>query len=330
MTVQAKWWLLLLAVLAVATSTPYSILPLGATLHYQHSNTSSWHYYLIMCDDQRNMVSISATVLYGDVDVFVHTSEFVNSTHCPQCVSQGTSPFGEFISTMCNSTSLFISIFSTTRSIFSLACFSSHVSLYNGIPLYAQAYNSDMLYADYYLNSTTSNLTISVSALVGDPDLVVSVENSSPTYVNNTWLLEHFGNDILTIDTRDTDYRPMSTYHIGTFASPNASFVLTAVQSQDYTHLLEGVALAGASKNFYKFLLPEAKGLVCYFHISFNIINSPYLSCQCTKKQYQKFMSLIMRQNQNQARAIIMPKPQFQNLEHYHYHCQMLQLGRII
>jgi hypothetical protein len=137
------------------------------------------------------------------------------------------------------------STYSNTQVPFQITASTSEAvtHLQMGVPSYDVVPRNDMDYFDVVV-AEAQDLSISLTALSGNPNLYVSTRHPRPDAQNSEWSSTDYGTDSLEITKTDTNFRSPATYYIAVGGSANAYFLLLVSYSANSTVLIPGVPLA--------------------------------------------------------------------------------------
>jgi len=209
-------------------------------------------FYLSGSDHQDLTISLTNTL--GDGDLFVtDDGNLPNRTYCKWWSSR----FGNDSITIRNpqEAQYYIAVLAYSTSVYSLVAVTheSSVELIAGVPFSEDLRQNDWEYFYMTITDDTKDLTITATALIGDPDLYISQEHKHPNRINSTWRAYAYLTDSITIPAAELKLRKL---YIGVNAYLNTTFSILA-SFDDQSQLIDAqpqhaVLDPGASK-YYKF-----------------------------------------------------------------------------
>jgi len=217
-------------------------------------------YYQAPVGNNMTDLYVVVTPYSGDPDVYATLGKnyFPNLTTYDK-VSAHASTLVDFVSftpsqsPYCINCNLNIGVYGFSSSFFVItyATPATQITLTPGMPFQGFVNSTAYKYFRIQLTQPGEDLRISLTALDGDPDLVVSLYNDQnplavPTWGNSQWASSGFGSDELNITHNDPNYRCPATYIIGVYGYlPSRFFIVATTNVDDVILAADGITQVG-------------------------------------------------------------------------------------
>jgi hypothetical protein len=186
-------------------------------------------------------LSIFLTALTGDPDLYV---SFVDDHPSTESFNWSSTYTGADLVVIDNATvgNYYIAVRAYLNSTFTVTAYvddlnsvSQTISLVNGRPQNGRVSAARYRYYSFQLNELHSDATILLTRRVGDPDMYVTANGSTPSKSVWQWKADTFGGDMITVH-----HPPMGTYLIAVYGANSADFTLTASTTDQIVSLQDG------------------------------------------------------------------------------------------
>lgn len=219
-------------------------------------------------------LTFALSPLSGDADLFISTAgvpSIDSNKHCTNCILQGSTPHAEIKDIQKSDSNwptgtdaaFYIGVYGYSASDFLLNVFSTNMNavLDLGVTQIASTYTGQYTYFKYQLDDS-SNFSIAVTPMNGDPDIFVSASTERPVSGNSEWNASLYGFDMVRITTDNVHYKAQGLYGIGIYAFFNTYYTISVSKHDTYVEMIEGLSLSnfvdGGTYTYFKFTLKNA------------------------------------------------------------------------
>jgi len=226
----------------------------------RHIDTDGWAYFTFRVDTPGLDLSILATPISGDPDLYVSTvDQKPDKAHNNKSGSRWGFDVVDFPSADVGWYYIGVTAFrNATFDVTAILINSTGddtatvVRLLEGEPFQRTVFKGHFVYFTYDARgSSLDAMTITLTKLFGDPDLYVTSDGSFPSTTNHQWSSSNVEDDVVQIDNP-----PSAVLKIGVNAFTTSAFVLTLSTSRGVTQLQEGIPLraeqAARTYSYYK------------------------------------------------------------------------------
>jgi len=172
-------------------------------------------------------VTFTVTPRYGDPDLYIRNDGLTptNSSYQWSSRNYGRDAITIYAADGCINCRYIILAYAYTHTLYSIVATTSQSvqRMESGIPVFVSLQQGGWSYYSIYVDHTTDPLIISATALSGDPDVYVSINNTHPNTTSYDQKAIRFGSDQIVYPTPQ-----LTTYYIACYAFTNTSFTLLA------------------------------------------------------------------------------------------------------
>jgi hypothetical protein len=205
-------------------------------------NNGAWKYFRYELSQSPSSVSFMLTRQAGNPDLYISNDGLLpNDTHWTwQSVLWGIDQIDIAQPTP---GTYYVGVRGSSTSYFTLTGVSSDSSsaLLDGVPTRDALNMTEYRYYTFLVDRTDRDLTVTVTAITGDPDMYISNITEHPNSTNFTWSATSFREDSITIPS---DELQIATYYISVYAFSSTSFSIVA-SLQPRVRLENGVPMSG-------------------------------------------------------------------------------------
>lgn len=220
------------------------------------AETDVYQYYVFTVDQDDLDLTVTVTAFSGDPDLFVSPSVLRPNSTSPDTLASRV--YGGDAVTFKNAKkgTYGIGVYAFQNATFSIVALlqsasdNSMVLLVDGVPQSGNLTAGSFKFYHFSLTAASTDLTISVSRVLGDPDLYITNNGSVPSLDLYQWKSSAFGSEVVVIKPAE-----VGEYIIGVYAFIDSLYDVSASTSQAITLLQDGVAHseqleAGTFQNF--------------------------------------------------------------------------------
>mmetsp|Transcript_3149 Transcript_3149/g.4876 ORF Transcript_3149/g.4876 Transcript_3149/m.4876 type:complete len:2519 (-) Transcript_3149:278-7834(-) len=260
-----------------------------------------WNFYQINMPAGHESITLRATPLVGNVDVYIlrcpyQTSECAGThgdgatSYLPTMSSYDVTTAGQekdFVTVSRNDdtgVSYIVGVMSDSLYAeyhISMSLESSILVLSPGTPVTDHAEKGEYDYFSVYAEDTPQQLSLTLTPLSGDADMYIATDTRRPNRTHSTWTSMRFGEDVVTIDTElDEKACTGCTYYVAVYGYEASTYSLMASTQSTVGRLLDGVPISAHVDMFgyVRYTFRNTYGIARNFRVVLTVLSgSPSL-----------------------------------------------------